>query len=217
MATTFYLIRHGETEWNRRGRWQGHADVPLNEVGRAQARRLARRLLDEDIRFDHMYASDLSRAFETAQIIAQALETLVQPLRDLREIDIGMWSGLTRTEITTRWPGAFETVLHPPNGEPREAFGVRVGSALLRLAEQHPGAMLALVTHGGSIRAMLQQVYALQGRPEQPVPTIGNTSICEVRRDADGWHIVRLNDLAHVAEAQAPDMLAPQKSEGNAV
>lgn len=203
-----YLIRHGETEWNRDGRWQGHADIPLTEHGRRQARALARRLVDEGVRFDHIYASDLSRAFETAKIIAQALEMPLHPLPDLREIDVGSWSGLTRTQIMAQFSGAFETVFHAPDGESREVFGERVAGALLSLAAKHPGATLAIVSHGGVVRSMLHYLYSLNRQGDQPVPLIGNTSITEVRLDAGGWHIARINDVAHVEGEQAPDMLA---------
>lgn len=215
-TTTIYLIRHGETAWNRAGRWQGHADIPLTDEGRQQAGALARRLRDEGVRLDHIYASDLSRAFETAQILAQALTMPLHPLPDLREIDVGGWSGLTRAEIIGRFPGAFQTVFHAPDGETTDAFGVRVSGALLRLAEQHPGECLAIVSHGGVVRSMLHRLYVLNGLGDQHIPHIGNTSITEVRLTAHGWQIVRTNDIAHVAGDQAPDMLAPD-NEADAV
>lgn len=216
--TTIYLIRHGETEWNRNGRWQGHADVPLTEQGRAQAQALARRLRAERQRFDQIYSSDLQRALETAQIIARAIspDQPVQALPSLREIDVGSWSGLTRAEIMARFPGALTDRPYPPDGESRAAFTERVGGALLGLAEQHPGQKLALVTHGGTVRAMVLFLQALQGLPADTIGLIGNTSITELRHDESGWRVVRFNDIAHVVEEQAPDMLAPQ-NEGSAV
>src|SRR5262245_53202123 len=100
--TVFYIIRHGETDWNLSGRWQGHADVPLNALGRAQAQRLAERLRREDTRLDSIYSSDLLRAWETALIIGDALGVAPRPLPALREIDVGAWSGLTRAEVLMR-------------------------------------------------------------------------------------------------------------------
>src|SRR3712207_2534231 len=102
--TTLVFVRHGETDWNRVGRWQGHADIPLSTAGREQAAALAARFLREGRRFDHVYASDLGRAFETAQIIASTLKLPVHPLIELREMHIGAWSGLTSEEIRTRYP-----------------------------------------------------------------------------------------------------------------
>src|SRR4051812_42061109 len=106
--TTFYLIRHGETDWNVGGRWQGHTDVPLNEAGRAQARRLAERLRAGGGRFDAIYSSDLERAWETAQIVGGALGCPLRPIVELREIDVGAWAGLTRAEVVARTPELIE-------------------------------------------------------------------------------------------------------------
>lgn len=214
--TTLYLIRHGETEWNRDGRWQGHADVPLTDQGYAQAQQLARRMVADGTQIDRIYASDLVRAFATAQQLADAFNLPVHPLPELREIDVGSWSGLTRSEIAAQYPGALTTVFHPPDGETREAFIERVGRALIGLAEQHPGERLAVVTHGGSVRGMIQYLHALQGQSEPQVPQIGNTSITEVQLDEQGWRVVRFNDIGHVELPQAPDVLAPQ-NEGAAV
>src|ERR1700760_4361850 len=96
------LARHGETDWNREGRWQGWADPPLNDTGRAQARELAEQL--RSVPFDAVFSSDLARARETAEIVAapHGVPVVVEP--QLREIDIGSWSGLTHDEIRSRFP-----------------------------------------------------------------------------------------------------------------
>jgi broad specificity phosphatase PhoE len=207
--TIFYLIRHGETEWNRSGRWQGHADVPLSEEGRTQAALLARHMRAEGLHLDRIYASDLSRTLDTAQPIADAFGLPVHALPELREINVGSWSGMTRDEIVARYPGALKTVFHPPDGESREDFIARVSRALMRLAERHPDERLALVTHGGSIRGMIQFLYMLQGQDHAP-PSISNTSLTEVRHDERGWHVVRFNDIGHIELPPAPAALAPQ-------
>src|SRR3712207_5098434 len=108
--TTSVLIRHGETEWNRSGRWQGHADVPLSAEGRRQGRLLAAYLKQEGEPFAAVYASDLGRAVETAEIVARDLGVAVEPLVDLREMHIGAWSGMTTDESRTRYADAW--VLH---------------------------------------------------------------------------------------------------------
>lgn len=208
--TTIFLIRHGETEWNRNGRWQGHADIPLSQAGREQAQALARRLLSEGAFFDHLYASDLSRAFETAQVVGRALEMPVQPFPALREIHVGSWSGLTRAEIIERFPGAFTDFFHSQDGEAMDAFNRRVGEGVLELARRHPGERLAIVTHGGTIRGIIRYLYARQGLADPPSVHLGNTSITEVHFDGAGWQLVRQNDLAHLVGDQAPDMLAPE-------
>ena len=199
--TTIYLMRHGETEWNRSGRWQGHADVPLSDGGRLQAAALAERLVRERRHFDQIYASDLSRAMQTAEIVAGALGLRVQPFAALREINVGGWSGLTRAEIMVQFPGAFDTTHHAPDAETPDLFAVRVGGALQELAERHPGETLALVTHGGTIRAMLR--YVLGADTEREIPFIGNTSLTVLERAADSWRVLGMNDLSHVADLPA--------------
>jgi probable phosphoglycerate mutase len=139
-VTILYLIRHGETDWNLAGRWQGHADVPLNALGRAQSRRLAARLLAEGARFDAIYSSDLLRAWETAQALEAQLGIAPQPLVDLREIDVGAWSGLTGAEAAARDPdliARLESGEDVPRGGSGERFVElyqRVVSAAERLA-----------------------------------------------------------------------------------
>lgn len=208
--TTFYLIRHGETEWNRIGRWQGHADVPLSALGREQAHALAQRLQTERFTVDHIYASDLSRAFETAQIVARRLRLPIEQLPDLREIHLGSWSGLTRDEIMQRFPGALVTFHYAPDGETRDIFGQRISSAIAHLAKQHPGERLMLVTHGGVIRTFLLHIYEAQGQLHAYVPPITNTSITEIQFQHGSWHVQRVSDGAHLGSDLAQDVMAPR-------
>jgi broad specificity phosphatase PhoE len=104
-VTTILLARHGESDWNRDRRWQGHADRPLTDLGREQARALADRLAATEL--DAVYSSDLERARETAAIVAEPHQLPVKELSDLREVDVGSWSGLTRAEAEERYPNAF--------------------------------------------------------------------------------------------------------------
>lgn len=145
--TTILLARHGETDWNRAGRFQGWADPPLNELGRAQARELAARLADDP--FDAVYSSDLRRAHETALIVAEPHGVPVIADRGLREVDVGSWSGLTRQEIDERFPGHERH-----DGETREAHTERVVGALERIARSHRGERILVVSHGGSLGAL---------------------------------------------------------------
>jgi probable phosphoglycerate mutase len=203
--TIFYLIRHGETDWNLEGRWQGHTDIPLNAIGRAQARRLASRLRTAGVRFNAIYSSDLQRAWETAQIVGAALHLAPQPLPALREIDVGGWSGLTRAAIAARDP---EIVARLESGEDVARGGgerfvdlyTRVVGAVERLAADHPGQTLALFTHGGPIRALL--MHAARDRAGLPPRhiRIGNTAISILIGDAAGWDLGVINDMAHLEE-----------------
>jgi len=158
-VTTILLARHGETDWNRDNRFQGHADPPLNDTGRAQAAELARALADESL--DAVYSSPLRRAFETAEIAAAPHGLSPLPLDALREVDVGSWQGLTRSEIEERFPDQFARWLDYrqgwEDGESYEEMGRRVIAALLKLAAGHAGGCILAVTHGGPVRA----VYAV--------------------------------------------------------
>jgi broad specificity phosphatase PhoE len=154
-TTRILLARHGETEWNRLGRWQGHADPPLNEAGRRQAATLAEQLAGDGIAA--IYSSDLRRASETARIVADRLGLEVTEERELREIDVGSWSGLTRDEVRERYPEGFARWLAGEighDGETREALARRVVGAVETIARTHPGEHVLVVTHGGAIRAL---------------------------------------------------------------
>jgi broad specificity phosphatase PhoE len=155
-VTTILLARHGESDWNRAKRWQGHADRPLTDQGREQARELADRLADTEL--DAVYSSDLQRAHETAEIVAEAQGLEVTALRDLREVDVGSWSGLTRSEAEQRFPEAYARWLAGgegwDDGETYEQLSERVIRAIREIATAHPGERVLVVAHGGTIRTV---------------------------------------------------------------
>jgi broad specificity phosphatase PhoE len=155
VPTTIVLVRHGETDWNRERRFQGHADTHLNDVGRRQALELAEALRDE--RLGAVYTSPLRRASDTARIVADALGLDVRELAALREIDVGDWQGLTVDEIRARYPERVDVAWRSGwrNGETHEQLADRVVPALLELARRHPGERVLGVTHAGPIRAAL--------------------------------------------------------------
>jgi broad specificity phosphatase PhoE len=158
-VTTLLLARHGETDWNRDGRWQGHTDTTRNDRGREQARELAERLDGEPIAA--VYASDLRRAHETAQIVAGRLGLPVVTDERLREINFGRWEGLTTPELEARYPedvarwraddgnGSFA------GGETYVAMGERVVAALEEIGSAHPDEQVLVILHGGPIRGLL--------------------------------------------------------------
>ena len=140
--TTLLLVRHGETDWNAEGKLQGHTDRPLNAYGRRQAQTLAERFASESI--DALYASDLSRARETAEILGAKLGLGVEVDPDLREKNWGNWEGLTSEE---RLHVVYE-------GETSEEHRERTLRAVNRIVERHPGERIVVVTHGGSLRRL---------------------------------------------------------------
>jgi probable phosphoglycerate mutase len=150
------LLRHGQSTWNAEHRWQGWADPPLSEVGRDQAQ-VAGQVL-RSAGFGVVVASDLTRARETAEIIAAEVGVDdVQVEAGLRERDVGAWSGLTTDEIEARWPGQLAawragelTVIPEGEGDIEE----RVIAAVERVLMSHPGDTVLAVTHGGVIRTV---------------------------------------------------------------
>ena len=157
--TTVLLARHGETEWNREERYQGHADPPLNKTGRGQAEQLAEQLAQEPI--EAVYASDLRRASETAEIVGARLGLRVDLEPGLREIDVGSWQGLTKEQIDGR----------PWDGETYEHHSERVTCALREIAARHPDGRVLVVSHGGSLRRVQEAVLGA------PLPVVEHCSI----------------------------------------
>jgi broad specificity phosphatase PhoE len=155
-VTIILLARHGESDWNVARRWQGHADRPLTEKGHEQARALAERL--KDVQLDAVYSSDLRRAADTAAEVARAQGLEVTHLPELREVDVGSWSGLTRDEAEQRFPDGFARWRQGfpgwDDGESYEAMTDRVLDAVLGVARAHEGNRALVVSHGGPIRAI---------------------------------------------------------------
>ena len=182
--TELLLVRHGETDWNRDRRFQGHADEPLNDAGREQARALADQLAGE--RIDFVYTSDLVRARETAEIVAARVGADVVVLSELREIDVGDWEGLTWPEIEEQHPeGARAWHEHGhgwTSGETYDQLGERIIAALQRIAADHPAQRVLIVGHGGTVRATRAFIEGLSvADSRKRSPAIGN---CEVFRVA---------------------------------
>ena len=158
---SWYLVRHGETEWNRNGRIQGYSDIPLNDRGRRQAKMLAKRL--GGCSFSAVYASDLSRATRTARAIVGHSEAPIETGLDLREFSYGEWEGLTLDEVETRYPAALaertsrgNNTFAAPGGEDTGQVLERVRRFYAKVEKRHdPDENVLIVAHGGSIRALL--------------------------------------------------------------
>ncbi len=165
-----FLVRHGETDWNVEGRWQGHTDIPLNDRGREQARAVAGALKRHGL--SGVASSDSSRAHETARIVGGALGLDVSYVDvDLRERMFGLFEGLTRIECERLHPEAWRAWIerqHPPHGgESPERLGARVLAAIGRAAHRlaREGAPALLVTHGGALRAAVHQATGISPGP----------------------------------------------------
>jgi broad specificity phosphatase PhoE len=152
------MVRHGQSEWNARGRWQGQADPPLSPLGREQAARAAMRIATLS-RFDAVVSSDLMRAHHTARLIAQELgvEDVHVDAR-LRENHAGEWQGLTHAEIERDWPGYLDAGRRPPAFEDPSAVLERTNAAISDLADGHLGGGIVIVSHSGTIRTLVRSV-----------------------------------------------------------
>lgn len=150
--TTLILIRHGETDWNNEGRYTGQSDVPLNARGLEQAGSLAKQLQGRKI--DVIYSSDLRRAHQTAEALAESSGTRILIDPRLREIHQGEWEGMLFKDIRASYSQAWEQrardplLVAPPGGETVGQVRTRVLEALREILQQHPDGHLAIVSHG---------------------------------------------------------------------
>jgi len=205
--THLLLVRHAESEANRRGVWQGgDADGILSPLGHLQAARLAERLAAWEPSVQRLYSSPLRRAVETAQPIAQrlGLDLVLHP--DLREIGVGQVSGLSMEEFRQQFPDVYARWLNKedldftwPGGEQRRAFFHRVSRVVGEILARHRGETVVLVTHGGTIRAAVVGLLGLQGAPWWSYE-VENASITYLTVTAAGEaDLVLLGDASHLA------------------
>jgi probable phosphoglycerate mutase len=176
------LWRHGQTTWNLEHRFQGQADIPLDETGMAQAEYAARRLAT--LRPDAIFASDLSRAQQTAAALGRLTGLPVTLDKDLRERFGGVWEGLSDQEIRDRYP-AERATWNPPNGEPTAVVADRVAGAITRIAAGlSDGQLAVLVSHGAALRIGMERILGL---PALGIGVLGPLANCS-------WSVLSLRD-----------------------
>jgi broad specificity phosphatase PhoE len=164
-VTTLWLVRHGQTDWNVEGRWQGQADPPLNTEGRAQAEALAARL--NGIAFAALYASDLQRARETADVIARKIGRPVSLDARLREINQGEWEGMLSEQVQREYPAEWAArALDPlraraPQGELVAQVAARAWAAADDIVRAHPVGPVLIVSHGLALATLLCRARGL--------------------------------------------------------
>ncbi|MDQ0084517.1 probable phosphoglycerate mutase [Variovorax sp. YR634] len=207
-TTDLILIRHGETAWNRELRFQGHADVPLNDIGHEQARRLGLRLAGETV-VQHILSSDLMRAQQTAAPAASQLSLPVVTSAGLREQFFGVVEGMRSDEIQSLHPRAWEEWLEfredhaMPEGETAREFHTRIIAALGSIAAAHKGQHLIVVTHGGVLDMVWRTArgLSLSGPRQSDIPNAGfnRIRIADAARP-DDIEIVEWADTRHLAD-----------------
>ena len=214
--TELILIRHGETDWNRELRFQGHVDVPLNATGHEQARRLAERLASERPVVHHLICSDLIRTQQTATPSLQVLfpEARIDTLTDsaLREQNFGVVDGKRVDDVKQEHADAwnqwlrFEADYGMPGGETTRQFHTRVMDAVYRIAQQHSGQTVMVVTHGGvlDIAHRLATGQALQTARAFAIP---NAALNWIEHTAGSWKLIAWADESHLQGAldELPD------------
>ncbi|NDJ54292.1 MAG: histidine phosphatase family protein [Chloroflexi bacterium] len=197
---TLYLVRHGETQYNADGRFQGVTDVPLNELGRKQAAAVGERF--KSMNFDVIYSSDLQRAQETAKAISAHHQKEIILDQRLREIDFGSWEGLffrevfvSQREVWERWRAEFDFA--PERAETLQTTVDKADSMLAHIREHHEDQTVVCVGHGGTLRVM---VCRLLGIPPQNRWQLqfDNTSVSEVWFREGIPFLRHLNDVAHL-------------------
>lgn len=207
-VTSVLAVRHGETAWNRETRIQGQLDIPLSPLGAAQARRLAQALDGQGV--EVIYASDLARARQTAEAVAQQLGLAVQLEPGLRERGFGLFEGLTWAEIETRWPAESERwrrrdpQFAAQGGESLQDFYARAVAAVEALASRHPGQTVLIVAHGGVLDC-LYRAAARQSLQAARTWTLGNASINRLLYSQSGLTLVGWNDDNHLAGLSLDD------------
>lgn len=195
------LVRHGQSTWNREHRIQGQLDPPLSEEGRAQAVQVGRRLRSRQ--FAAFYASDLKRAFETAELIGEAVGLAPSPAEGLREIYLGEWEGLNTDELAQRFPQAWALWTEEPSwdvvpgGEGAAPFEARVNQQIDSILARHEHGDVLVVTHGGVIQVALHRIV---GRPNHGLFPfrIENASISVIEKRNGRFVVSSVNDTSHL-------------------
>jgi len=203
MALLLQLARHGETADNARRVFQGQGGSALNRLGRVQAERLAERVKRAPP--DAIYASDLERSAETAGYVARACGMEVALDADLREVDVGLWTGKGYDEIPTLFPeewAAWEQGIdvRRGGGETYRELATRVEGAIARISAMHENdARILIVSHGGSIKSWIANILGVTEGGLRALAGVANTGLTVVERDSRGRHRLHSwNDVAHL-------------------
>ena len=208
-TTKLLLVRHGETDDNKSLIFQGQEGRGLNALGREQAACLAARLAGASRRPAALYASDLDRARETAEILGRALGLAPSLDPELREVRLGAWQGLSQDEVAARFPEEWEAWRggldgRRGGGESYAELGDRMERALGRIAAAHAGETVAIVSHGAAIKMAVARVLGLAVAGLRAFRVPANTGVTVLEREGDEEARLRLvvwNDAAHLHDA----------------
>jgi broad specificity phosphatase PhoE len=199
--TRLFLVRHGRTGWNKEQIFRGTKDIPLDEVGRAEARLVGERLKGEEIRA--VYSSPLARARETAEAIARFHNLDVQRLEGLVDLNFGEWEGLSRQEVQERYPDLYQEWLKQPHqiifpgGEGLDAVSSRAMKAVEEIISRHPQEAVALVSHRVVLKVLICALLGLDNSHFWNIAQDTTALNCFHHRNGT-WICNSLNDTCHV-------------------
>jgi alpha-ribazole phosphatase len=200
MTTTILLIRHGQTDFNATGRWQGHLDVPLNETGKAQAEALAKRV--ENWPVSAIYSSDLKRAAMTAVYLAETwgLTPIYDPA--WRERDVGVFEGRATNELQQEYPEVWANIRKGiydiPGSESNTSLQSRAVAAYEKVVSSYPAEMVAVVSHGGTLNTVVSHILGLPRGQVGRLNFRGNTGLTIIEINDRGPRLTMINDTRHL-------------------
>lgn len=198
-ATRLVLVRHGQTDWNLAGRFQGQADIPLNDAGRAQARVMAP--VVARMKPDALWSSDLSRARETAAAISEVTGLVARESARLQEINVGTWAGLTMDDAELEMPDfrdalrAGRDFRRSPTGETAGECGARVAAVLREIAQANQGMTTVVVGHGLALRMAMMALVGLEFSAGLALGGLWNCSWTVLER-GERWRLLSYNNVA---------------------
>lgn len=199
---TFYIVRHGETDWNAAGRWQGQTDIPLNDLGQRQASALGEYL--RKIPIDRIVSSDLSRAYKTAELATQTHRLPIETDLRWREFHAGILEGKTWKEMNEQYPEVIAG-MHAdwyghafPNGESRRQLQRRAATAFDELLADERGHHIAVFTHGTTIRVLLAHLFPDLYTDPAKHPSIPNTAVAVVQQKGGHLSLVTAPHTPHL-------------------
>lgn len=204
MKTMLVLVRHGQSEANLKGFYAGHTDAALTEIGLQQAEKTAEYVI-QNYTIDKIYASDLKRAFKTAQTVGEKLNMDVVPCRELREIYAGEWEGLPFETLQRDHKEAYGLWLSDignsvcTGGESVKELGDRILHALTKIAEENPGKTVLVGIHATPIRVMQCLWSKLPLSAMQEIPWVSNASVTEVVYENGDWELVKIGYDTHLS------------------
>lgn len=209
----FYLVRHGQTDWNRAGKIQGTTDIPLNETGRQQAEQLATVLKERSgypakTRIDAVYASPLARAFQTAEILAKEEKLPLRRLTGLRERDFGCWEGKSWQQVEAEYPVEFHLwreqpmVGIPSGGESRKSCEERSERAIRQILEETAGDAV-IVAHGGILVFLMNYLLRFHREPQEIIVANASLSVVSYDRSTGMGKLLALNETGTLEQKKS--------------